>query len=539
MSSFSQKESLGEPLDIEYLAQEQQDVDSSENQDPAQRPLTLRLKQRSSEQQADPSRQQAPVHRVPAQQATKLPDDKDHISGLPAEMLGMIMECLVEPGDRRFTDKADLMSIRQMNRTLRDAAAKPFFRNITIKLTLQDNIPQLEEDWVPQKWETPMVMQDLEASDALRTLVQSVRVRLHPFCERLWTEDEFRNIARRLGIHRDASIREMIEPAPSQGVPRDVQSRRDLIILQYDLMYRHLSMSRRMRPHRFSDWVQDASELLAPLLEQLPNLRYIEAAPMSPQTGLQNTHYVEGYRDTDRVVIRAAPRTVASVMIRNFLSDVDMTPVNRSWFPPPQQHPPAPSVEPLNTRANHLTALTLLRPHRHAGFEMHQLRFWQLGLPQLHALRTLTLAQDFSDILSADVRWRSMIQMLDLNILFDSVQLPSVTNLVLDSWVLSRSFFERRLDPSKHGSTFPNVQHLTLRDVSMGAETLGKGGKDWVAILTMLLKRQGNGVKINVPSVAVVLAGEFIVVKVKWRTKAILEEMLEKARGKSALEGEV
>ena len=111
--------------------------------------------------------------------------------------------------------------------------------------------------------------------------------------------------------------------------------------------------------------------------------------------------------------------------------------------------------------------------------------------------------------------------------LLQHVQVPAVTDLIIGSWDLPSTFFNRHVLPNSRYATFPNVQRLSLRDIAIDALTPKLGEEVYVAVVAMMNTAGRRVVELEEPRIAVQqgsMSGS--VVLVKKQTRLRLQEMM-------------
>ena len=95
---------------------------------------------------------------------------------LPPELLTIILECLVAPGDMRYTNKIDLQSANLTCRTLYNTSSELLFRILLVSFTLRWELPVPRTQ--PLEWEQPRALVIQHAAPAIRTAVKNVKLRM-------------------------------------------------------------------------------------------------------------------------------------------------------------------------------------------------------------------------------------------------------------------------------------------------------------------------------------------------------------------------
>ena len=484
-----------------------EDQPSDQSRSPVQGQL---LQVQSGESQPVPIQhtQQPPAQGTPGQQDSA-DDNGMVITDLPPEILVTIMENLAETGDKRFYHKTDLLAVRLSNKTLRDAADVPCFRNLSITLSLQDDIPRRREAWTPRKWEVPRPMQALQDSPSLGALITSLRLRILVFCLKDWTNEAFEDIIRRfrLSIGSDMQTHHRLYVSPL-GVDTAMKSRRQAD-RQVWIMNAYADLfDARCTDHGMAygvsrrAWAEDASTVLQPLISLLPSLRHLESEPMvpgirhAPQRTLGGGHEISY---ADRLILRIAPRTADSVLVRTW-------PVgSHNFFRDSVDFRVAGPQAEIFGRTTALSTFTL----EHARWlnlgpaPLTPSTFWQDNLHQLQSLTRLTLAQT-REIMTTQAQTSNTTQ--DIAQVLGVAQFTNVRHVTLRYWILDGSFLDVRPGTCpgfRHnlGFHFPSVYDLTLQNTALNARKHREGEMLWIRILTQLRQNLEGSIELISPKV--------------------------------------
>lgn len=402
----------------------------------------------------------------PAQQTATA--NNGDLSVFPPEVLGLICECLLPENDHAFSDKPDVVTFGQLNRSCNAAATKFLFRDITITFTVKNELPHQYEQWISPAWKMPELVQALQGSSGLRACVKNMRLRLCPVPVQDWTDESFNDIRARLQIHTGYWGSPAFDPRRqfpkirdfNKDVPPKVPKRQEFVFDAYCAAY----IWRCSWPEVYP-WTETLEPLLRSLMSTLPALHHMETADAANDMLLSRSdammQWSLSYSDT--LILRTFPPSVRSVGLR-------------SW--------PPPAAIANDTQGGYLLGNQASNPQRpqdfmRSGAQLTELTIdcsshyfwsaspspvldgWRDGLRQLRHLTTLTLSREPSRQVETTPRSLALKERIDIRLEYlfnEALVLQHVKTLTLIHWQCPAALFAERILAS-----FPELSRLYLR----------------------------------------------------------------------------